>query len=286
MTPPVIHRESAWRVPAVAADCTDRVIASRWTSPPVDGLRAITPADAYVLAIYLRATRSILRVDGLVVHSGRLPTCCILVTSPSQEISAEFIEPADVLHLSIRNDFFLEHGGAELRGGMPIAGMYRDEAIEMMGRAIIATHAAGCMAGCTETLGKPILARLLYLHASPDRMQAMGRKVTIQGWRLQRATTYVDDNLDKPITLADIARAAGLSPMHFAGQFRAATGHKPHEYLQLCRVERAKRLLDDRDRSLIDIALDVGFRTQAHFTTVFKRFAGHTPHSWRERLQE
>ncbi|HEY4292267.1 AraC family transcriptional regulator [Luteibacter sp.] len=286
MTPPVIHRESAWRVPVVANDCMDRVVASRWTSPPVEALRAVTPANAYVLAIYLRATRCILRIDGLVVHSGRLPTCCILVTSPLQEVSAEFFEPADVLHLSILDDFFFEHCSAEARGDAPVAGMYRDEAIEMMARAIIATHAAGCMAKCTETLGKPILARLLHLHASPNRMQTFARKVTIQGWRLQRATTYVDANLGRPITLADIASAAGLSPMHFAAQFRAATGHKPHEYLQLCRVERAKQLLDDKNRSLIDIALDVGFRTQAHFTTVFKRFAGHTPHSWRVRLPD
>lgn len=285
MTPPVIHRESAWRVPAVAEDCTDRVIASRWTSPPVDGLRAVTPANTYSLSIYLRATRCILRIDDLVVHSGHLSTCCVLVTSPSQEIAAEFFEPADVLHLFVRDDFFAEQGAPQ-NDAIPLAGIYRDEAIEMMGRAIVAAHAAGCMAGCTETVGRPIVARLLHLHASTDRTQAPPRKITIQGWRLQRVTTYVDANLDKPITLADIARAAGLSPMHFAAQFRAATGHKPHEYLQLCRVERAKRLLDDKDRSLIDIALDVGFRTQAHFTTVFKRFAGHTPHSWRERLQD
>jgi len=108
-------------------------------------------------------------------------------------------------------------------------------------------------------------------------------RITIQGWRLARVTDYVGANLDKPITLADIARAAGLSPMHFAAQFRAATGHKPHEYLQLCRIERAKELLDRGTLSLIEVALETGFRTQAHFTTVFKRFAGSTPHSWRER---
>jgi AraC-like DNA-binding protein len=286
MTPPVIHRESAWRVPAVADGCADRVIASRWTSPAVEGLHAVTPADAHIVSIHLRATRCLLRIDGMLLHSGRLPSCCVLVTAPSQAVSADFFEPADVLHLTMRNDFLAEHGGLPAGGATPLAGLYRDEAIVMLGRAIIASHAAGVMAGCTEALGRPVVARLLHLHALPQRRQADGGKVAIPGWRLQRVTTYVDANLDKPITLADIARAAGLSPMHFAAQFRAATGHKPHEYLQLCRVERAKRLLDDRDRSLIDIALDVGFRTQAHFTTVFKRFAGHTPHSWRERPQE
>jgi AraC-like DNA-binding protein len=286
VTPPVIHRESAWRIPAVAEGCPDRVIASRWTSLPVGGLHAVTPTDTHILAVYLRATRAILHVDDVVVHSGRLPTCCILVTSPRQKVSADFFEPADVLHLNMRNAFLAEHGGLALAEGMSIAGLYRDEAIVMIGRAIIAAHAAGRMAGCTEALGKAILARLVHLRTSAEPMQNRRRKITIQGWRLQRVTTFVETNLGKPITLADIARAAGLSPMHFAAQFRAATGHKPHEYLQLCRVERAKQLIDDRDRTLVDIALDVGFRTQAHFTTVFKRFAGRTPHSWRERLHD
>ncbi|QDE38804.1 helix-turn-helix transcriptional regulator [Luteibacter pinisoli] len=64
------------------------------------------------------------------------------------------------------------------------------------------------------------------------------------------------------------------------------TGHKPHDYLQLCRIERAKDLLAEGNRSLIDIAMEVGFRTQAHFTTVFQRVAGRTPHSWRSGLHD
>jgi AraC-like DNA-binding protein len=89
--------------------------------------------------------------------------------------------------------------------------------------------------------------------------------------------------LSEPISLADLARVAGLSPMHFAAQFRLATGHRPHEYLQLRRIERAKRLLLQPNVSLIDIALQVGFRTQSHFTTVFKRYIGKAPSHWRDQ---
>ena len=70
--------------------------------------------------------------------------------------------------------------------------------------------------------------------------------------------------------------------MHFAAQFRAATGYRPHQYLLLCRLERAKELMVDPSRSMLDIALDVGFHTQAHFTTVFKRLTGKTPGVWRD----
>jgi transcriptional regulator GlxA family with amidase domain len=90
-------------------------------------------------------------------------------------------------------------------------------------------------------------------------------------------------NLGEPISLADIATATGLSRMHFAAQFRVATGMRPHEYLLLRRIERAQELLLNSHLPLVDIAFDVGFKTQAHFTTVFTRLVGETPNVWRRR---
>jgi len=277
---PVVYRERAWREPVPWPRCDDRVVASRWTSPPSSDLSAVTPVDSHIVAVFLRATRGVIHIDGRPVSSGVLPAGSVLVTSPRQEIHATFCEPIDTLHLRMAHDFVGEHGPI---AATPLTGIYRDDAIDKLARALLAAHDAGCRALCAESLGRPIVARLFHLRMSGMGHATASTRVTIQGWRLARVTDYVGANLDKPITLADIARAAGLSPMHFAAQFRAATGHKPHEYLQLCRIERAKQLLDDGDLSLIEVALETGFRTQAHFTTVFKRFAGSTPHSWRER---
>nr|WP_027571571.1 AraC family transcriptional regulator [Bradyrhizobium sp. WSM1743] len=104
---------------------------------------------------------------------------------------------------------------------------------------------------------------------------------SLQKWRLKRVMQYIDDNLDAKVTLQHLAAVAGLSRMHFAAQFRAAVGMRPHDYLLKRRIERAQELLQRADVSLVDIALSVGFQTQAHFTTVFKRFAGNTPYQWR-----
>jgi len=284
---PVVHREMAWRVPRFADDGDDPVVASRWTSPPVEGLRAVTPPGTHVVAIFLRATRGILHVDGKPWHAGAIPVGTTVVTSPRQEVAAEFFEPVDTLHLHMESAFV---EGAELAreiAALPLqAGIYRDEAIDKLARALLAAHDIGCMSRCAESLGKPIVVRLRHLGAEHARTHPGQPRGVLPNWRLVRVTDYVNANLGERITLADIARVAGLSPMHFAARFRAATGHKPHEYLQLCRVERAKRLLAEGNRSLIDIAMEVGFRTQAHFTTVFKRFAGSTPHSWRTSLHE
>jgi AraC-like DNA-binding protein len=83
-----------------------------------------------------------------------------------------------------------------------------------------------------------------------------------------------------------MAAVAGLTRMHFAAQFRAATGMRPHDFLLQRRIDRARRLLRDPKLALVDVALSVGFQTQAHFTTVFKRFAGDTPNRWRRLALE
>ncbi|ORE90358.1 helix-turn-helix domain-containing protein [Aurantimonas sp. 22II-16-19i] len=104
---------------------------------------------------------------------------------------------------------------------------------------------------------------------------------TLPKWRLRRVRDFVEAHLAEKITLADLARVAGLSRMHFAAQFRASTRLRPHEYVLRRRISRARKLLKAPDRSLADVALAVGFQTQAHFTTVFRDIVGDTPHRWR-----
>jgi AraC family transcriptional regulator len=115
----------------------------------------------------------------------------------------------------------------------------------------------------------------------------MGRRHTpLQKWRMKRVVDYVGAHLSHRITLADMSAAAGLTRMHFAAQFRAATGMRPHDYLLQRKIDRAQELLRDPKLALVDVALSVGFQTQAHFTTVFKRFAGETPNRWRRQALE
>jgi transcriptional regulator GlxA family with amidase domain len=92
---------------------------------------------------------------------------------------------------------------------------------------------------------------------------------------------YVSANIGESISLPELAGVAGLSRMHFAAQFRAATGYRPHEYLLFRRIEEAKALLSQEAMPLVEVALSVGFQSQAHFSTIFKRFTGQTPLGWR-----
>jgi len=145
---------------------------------------------------------------------------------------------------------------------------------------------------CIETLRHAIAIRLASLQSTPRAADAAadpqpgGRPIrALQKWRLKRAIDYIDDHLANKISLLDLAAVAGLSRMHFASQFRVATGLRPHEFLLRRRIRRAEELLQSGTMTIVEIALNVGFQTQAHFTTVFKRFIGHTPRQWHAASQ-
>jgi AraC-like DNA-binding protein len=103
-------------------------------------------------------------------------------------------------------------------------------------------------------------------------------------WRFVRVREYIDQHIEEPIRLRDLAKVAGLSRMHFAAQFRAYSGISPCKFVMMQRIRHAQVLLGDPRKTLADVALSVGFRTQAHFTTVFHRLVGKTPNCWRKGL--
>ena len=145
---------------------------------------------------------------------------------------------------------------------------------------------------CAEALRLAIAVRRAGLQSTMRKAEQTGETAPIgrqiralQKWRLKRVIEYVDTQLSNKIKLVDLAAVAGLSRMHFASQFRMATGLRPHEFLLRRRVRRAEELLRDSTMTIVEIALTVGFQTQAHFTTVFKRFVGSTPRHWRMTTQ-
>jgi AraC family transcriptional regulator len=160
-----------------------------------------------------------------------------------------------------------------------------DEIIRSLSSALEAAE-YGQDRHCAEALRVAIAVRFAGLRAAENTAGTGGRPVrALQKWRLKRVFEYVDIHLSNKITLLDLAAVAGLSRMHFASQFRMATGLRPHEFILRRRVRQAEELLRNSRMALVEIALTVGFQTQAHFTTVFKRFSGCTPRQWRAASQ-
>ena len=95
--------------------------------------------------------------------------------------------------------------------------------------------------------------------------------------KLHQVTDYINDCLDRDLSLSEMAKIVQMSPFHFARLFKQSTGLSPHQFVIRCRVERAKELLLHGERSIVDIATDVGFANQSHLTRHFKRLVGVTP---------
>ena len=101
---------------------------------------------------------------------------------------------------------------------------------------------------------------------------------------LQRAKDLADSRYFEPLSVDDMAAAAGLSRAHFSREFRRAFGDSPHAYLLTRRLERAAALLRNTDRGVAEICLDVGLRSVGSFTTSFSRAFGASPTAYRAKF--
>ena len=106
-------------------------------------------------------------------------------------------------------------------------------------------------------------------------------EMSVYSEKKQRLTGYIEENLNRHITLAELADVAAMSKYHFARCFKLAFGKTPSQYIACRRVERAKVLLRGTSIPLSEVAYACGFASQSHMTTVFKRLAGATPGSYR-----
>jgi YesN/AraC family two-component response regulator len=101
------------------------------------------------------------------------------------------------------------------------------------------------------------------------------------GGACQRAIAFMEAHLDWPLSLAQVAREAGMSKFHFCRQFKDATGLTFREFLVRRRVARALGLLLDRDRSVSQVYQEVGFKDMSHFSRTFRKLTGQPPSRYR-----
>ena len=100
--------------------------------------------------------------------------------------------------------------------------------------------------------------------------------------RLLRAIIYIHTHLAEPVSIDDIAGAAGLSVGYFTRLFKKLAGVPPRRYLTEARFERAKELLRKSGKNLTQIASETGFGDQSHLTQTFRRHVGTTAKAFRE----
>jgi len=93
---------------------------------------------------------------------------------------------------------------------------------------------------------------------------------------IRQAKEMLSADLERKVTLKDMAAVIGISQYHFLRSFKRQTGVPPHVFRTQCRVELAQTLVR-QGRALADIAQLTGFTDQSHFTNTFKHYTGATP---------
>jgi len=137
-----------------------------------------------------------------------------------------------------------------------------------------------------DHLSRSIASQLVRNHSNAKlRMRPTLNPARQIGPSIAEAIEYMRENLERSISLVDIARAINRSPSHFARQFRNEIGVPPHHYLVNLRIERAQYLLERTRTSIAEIAYECGFSHQEHLTRFFQRRLGTTPAAYRRSKQ-
>jgi AraC-like DNA-binding protein len=98
---------------------------------------------------------------------------------------------------------------------------------------------------------------------------------------VRRALAYVDEQMDRPITVQDLIEASGVSPTNFYDAFALSMGTSPKDYILRTKIARARVLLADPTQNIIDVCYQLGFSSSQHFAEVFRRYEGMSPSQYR-----
>jgi AraC family transcriptional regulator len=288
---PSVEDERSWRR---IADPHDKSVGpvlavgrwKQWTPHPHQ-LTAIALSEHYTVDVLLDETSVDCFKDGHRIATGKVGFGATQITAPGQEVQCDFSWSSEAIHVFIPHAVLVATYEDVTQRSCPAGLALRDscfavdETIGKLAHALADTSMlqGSCATLYSEHLSMALLTRLMARQGNMDGDDS--KRGGLAHWRQRRAVDYMEANLGQQISLQEIAEHAGLSRMHFAAQFKMATGVTPHAFLLYRRIDKAKWLLRKPELTLVQIASEVGFQSQSHFTTVFRRFSGTTPARWR-----
>ncbi len=127
-----------------------------------------------------------------------------------------------------------------------------------------------------DSMSTALAAHMLRSYNALD-VVASPQERSLSQLEITRLTEYIEDNLDRTITLEELAGLVNVSRFHFSRLFKRCIGRTAISFVEQCRIRRAQSLITETSLPLAEIALTVGFADQSHFTRRFHRHVGCTP---------
>ncbi|HEV3471279.1 MAG TPA: AraC family transcriptional regulator [Pyrinomonadaceae bacterium] len=254
-------------------------------------LRWTSGAGADYAALFLLAGRAGWR-DGS-GRAGELGAGGALLAAPGEQLSAAASAGAELLTLTLAPVFVLD---CALRAGLLRADAavgFREAAVEGDARLArlardLSEELRGAEAGqelVVAALIEQALVHLLRHYANVRRTDNLElSRAGLVDRRIRRAVELMHAHLGRDLPLGELARAAHLSPFHFARLFKKLTGATPHAYLASLRAARAQALLAETDLSVTEVGARVGYASSSHFAKAFRHATGLTPRAYRNAI--
>ena len=296
---PVAQPEESWmRAPAPAQGAAaSRIQVGRWVRAEVTRpLEQVADHEelAHTISYCLRQQQVNVVSENRVIVPAMLLAGNMLLQAPTAATRrGVFRSGYNTLRIYLPSDMiaecYEEATGKAARQGLALFDPHvtNDPALRDLAQSLVTVDSDGGAFGpaFVEGVGIALAARLVAL--SLAREQSVDKAPPpLAKWRLNKVMGYLEANLREQVYLNDLSAVAGLSRTHFVGQFRAATGFGPHAYILKRRIEVAQSLLQDGENPISEIALELGFSSQAHFSTAFKNQVGIAPGRWRSSVMD
>ena len=160
-----------------------------------------------------------------------------------------------------------------------------DPVISQMALSFSEAIATGAPNLYAESAAQFLAAHLLSLHSKWSEPSASIRTPgIISDRRLKRVLEFMEHHHTEHLSLAQLAREAGVSRFHFVRLFKVSVGITPHQHLIRLRMNAAASMLDETNLNVQEIALRCGYISVSHFSAAFQKHFSQTPSEYRTRL--
>jgi AraC family transcriptional regulator len=181
-----------------------------------------------------------------------------------------------ILNRATEEAFQNDPGATRLRDLSGFKDNFLSALLEGLHKEVSSRHRGSSL--FVEGIAQSLAGHLVRTYADETNHEYKGG---LPGFRLRKVRAMMLAHLADAFSLIRLAREAGMSEFHFSRAFKRTTGLTPSQYFIDLRLEKARRLLRETNRSAIEIGLEVGYTSPSHFARIFHREVGISPSDYR-----
>jgi AraC family transcriptional regulator len=184
-----------------------------------------------------------------------------------------------VLQRALEEAFGVDAEKAKLRDVSAFTDVALDSLMERLRDELMREQASPLF---VEAIAQAIAVHLARNYAETIEESHTGSP-SLPGYKLRQIAEWMAEHAAEDLNLDRLAAQAGLSKFHFHRLFKSATGVSPAHYQINLRINLARQLLRETKKSVMDVALDVGYTNPSHFAHLFRKETGLSPSDYRRQ---